>query len=146
MRIDCLNGYFKITEAYAGDAARFSRLFSVKLVRVEDFITFEGLKDCPEYSVKGSSFLGATATATYAGKPWEVFKANGFVYNFQTGLIIPAAQVVTRVALYQSLNYYFTQGLLLPGSILFEGQKVSSYLCRFSFGDNSFKYSEVSFD
>lgn len=147
MKIDCLHGYFKFYESRSGDVSRFMSLFSgLSIFKFEDHFTFEALLDAPEYSIVGNQYLGATATKTFAGKPWEIFKANGLVYDFNKGSVQPILSTTQVVKIYESGNTFISQGLILPGSFTDEGSRVTDYSAWFSFDTLKFKYSELTLD
>lgn len=145
MQIKCAHGFFIFKEDRAGEVADFMGLWSLDLVPYEDNFTFKELEDAPEYSIKGGAYLGAICTKTFAGKPWEVFEANGFIFDFGSGLIKQKSEITIPVELQVSGIYYVSNGLILPGSML-SGQKIISYTAHYSFDKSRFRYSEVTFD
>jgi hypothetical protein len=147
MKIKCLHGYFIFEEDSLGDVSKFMSLFTdLEIVAQDDYFVFSDLYDFPKYSLVGKDLLGQTATATIEGKPWEILEANGLVYNFNTGLLRPIATVTKQIVIFQTSNYYLTQGLIMPGSRLRNGTLIASYFCNYSFNTGRFRYSEVSFE
>lgn len=147
MRIDCLHGYFKFYESRSGDISRFMSIFSgLSIFNNEDHYTFEALLEAPEYSILGNEYLGATATKTYSGKPWEIFRENGLAYDFNKGIVQPIASITQVVKIYESGNTFISQGLILPGSFTDEGGRVTDYSAWFLFDSLKFKYSELTID
>lgn len=145
MKIKCLHGYFIFEEERIGEVSRFISRFGIPIVQKDDQFTFEALENAPDYSIKGAPFMGTVATKTFEGRPWEVFEANGFVFNFNTGLISPIAQITQSMKLSVAGNYFVGDGLILPGSVLSSGSKIKSYFGWFSFDTMAFRYSGVEY-
>lgn len=146
MRVKCLHGYFLFEDDITGDTSDFVSLFNLPLARAGDHLTFKDLVDAPEYSIENSPYLSATATKTFAGKPWEIMRANELVYNFDKGLVVPIGSITDVVEIYSAGNYFFSPGLILPGSLTDEGSRVIDYVARFSPETMRWKYSEVHVD
>lgn len=144
MKIKCLHGYFVFEESRAGEASDFSSLFGLELVRKADYFTFADLEDAPEYTIKGGQLLNTIATKTFEGPPGEVFRKNGVVYNYDTGLLVPISSVTTMVQVYNAGNFYVSPGLIFPGSLTDGGLRVTDYAAWFSTDTLKFKYSEVT--
>lgn len=143
MRIDCRHGFFILTETKSGELARFQSLFGLMLKPYGDAYTFERLANTPKISIKGRPFMDTTATATFCGEPWQIFEKNGFVFDFTRNLVVPitSIQLTTRIDL--GVYYYVSSGLLLPGSIVGDGDRVRDYSAWFHFDNQRFRYSEV---
>lgn len=120
-------------------------LWNIELAPYEEKYTFLELENPPDHSIIGAPYLGATALKTFSGKPWEIFEANDFIFDFGTGKVSPKTSVSTVVNLDKSGSYYLSNGLILPGSI-YKGEKIMSYSCFYNFDKRRFRYSEVSFD
>lgn len=146
MEVKCVSGYFIFTEHEEGEVSRFSSLFDLDISLFEDKYVFDTLADAPEYSIIGGTYLGAPAVKTFEGKPWEVMKANGLVYDFLNDVVVPFATIIQRVSLDLTDYYYLSTGLMLPGSVTDDGTRVTDYSAWYSFEDATFKYSEVSFE
>lgn len=119
-------------------------LFDVELVRKENYFTFADLEDAPDYSLAGAEFFNTVAVENFAGTPWDVLRANGMVYNFQTGLVVPLTAVTAKASLYASGNLFQSPGLILPGSLTDDGTRVTDYAAWFSTDSMKFRYSEVT--
>lgn len=145
MTIDCLHGYFKFNETKMGELSDFVSLFELDLVSVDDYFTFKFLENAPDYSIKGGTYLGALATKTFEGQPWEIMRENNLVYDFLSGLVVPISTITDRLSIYKAANYYFSDGLLLPGSVRDDGLRVKDYSAGYVFGSGKFKYSEVKY-
>lgn len=144
LRIDCVHGYFKLTEEKAGQAGRFLSYFQgLELEWVDDYFTFSQLKDAPDYSLQGGTFLGAATPETFEGPPWEVMRANRLVYDFDRGLVVSLDSVSSFVTITQSGAIYLVRGLILPGSITEDGSRVTDYSARYSFESGKFQYSRI---
>lgn len=107
--------------------------------------SFEQLADAPDYSIAGSTFLDAPFTTTFAGEPWEVFEANGLIYDFVLQQMRPIESVTQSVSILASGNELFANGLILPGALTPEGQKVKSYSGWYSRSTLRWTYSEVDY-
>src|SRR4051812_4712842 len=94
MRVLCRHGHFAFYPRKASDINQFSQSFGVTLKREEDYYTFPRLQGAPKYSLLGKLYVNLPALATYEGMPWEVMKANDFVYNVQLGLLVPKLAVI----------------------------------------------------
>jgi hypothetical protein len=145
LKIKCLHGFFIFEESRAGEISDFIQLVQFDLVPWENHFTFADLVAAPEYSLVGKSYLGTPAVATYAGRPWEVMEANGFVYNFNSGLLVPIDSITSLVTISQAGNHFVSPGLIMPGSITDDGSRVKDYAAWFSVENFRFKYSEVTF-
>lgn len=117
--------------------------YGFTLVGKDDYFTFPLLEDAPDYSIKGAQILGNTATQTFEGKPWEVMESNGLVFDLITGLVKPLTSITTQVKISQAGFYFYTDGLLNPGSLRLDGKRVHSYRARLMKGTWGFRYSEV---
>ena len=120
-------------------------LTGLELVPYGRAYTFADLEDAPDYSLATKALLGVPATATFEGEPWEVFEANGFVYDFSKGLVMPIASVVANVQVQQAGNRFISPGLILPGSLTAEGDRVKDYSAWFSRDTLRWLYSEVTY-
>ena len=145
MRIDCLNGYFFFREDKIGEVAQFMAHYSLSLVAVDDYYTFEALEAAPDHSIKGASYLGNLATVNYEGKPWEVMGQNGYVFDLISGTVKAIASIVNIVSISQAGFYFVSPGLINPGAVTSDGRKVKSYRAKLSMATWSYRYSEVSY-
>lgn len=146
MRVDCLHGYYKFTEVSAGEIATFANLFGLDIARSGDHFTFSDLADAPNYSIAGGFFLGCPTLSTFAGDPWDVMRANGLVYDFTKGLVVPKL-LVTAIAQISQAGYFFiSTGMLLAGSVTDDGSRVTDYAAFFVPERANFKYSEIGYE
>jgi hypothetical protein len=147
VKITCDHGYFFFEESRAGEVSDFASLFSgLSIVPKDHRYTFEDLEDAPGYSIAGNLYLGAPALKTFAGDPWEIFRENSLIYNFNLGIVQPISSVLTRIELVRAQNYFLSPGLILPGSLNPEGERVKSYVAYYLFDSARFKYSWVSYE
>lgn len=145
VQINCLHGYFIFQEQKAGEASRFMRTFSgVSLVSTGRYFTFETLADAESYSIAGNPYLGAVATKTFEGPPWEILRANGLVYDFTVDQVVPIFSIVRRASIDEAGKYFVSNGLILPGTISDDGTRVTDYAAWYLSDNGQFKYSEVS--
>lgn len=145
MRVRCLHGYFIFDEMRQGQISDFMNLTGLSLVSKDNYYTFEGLEDAPEYSLLGKNYLNLPAVALYEGKPWEVFEANEFVFDFTTGLLVPIVSITRLIEIKQAGNLFVTNGLIQPGSLTKEGKRVKDYAAWFSRDRLTWHYSEVTY-
>ncbi len=146
MEIKCLHGYFIFTEHEAGECSKLASLFDLDLALEGDNFTFDSLTGAPGYSILGGTYLGAPAIKTFEGKPWEIMKENKLVYDFINDIVVPEVTIIQRAKLDLIDYFYLSDGLILPGSILNDGTRVTTYSAWYSFDESSFKYSEVNFE
>lgn len=87
MKIICEFGFYKFYPASINELVIFASVFGKNLVKMEDFYTFASLASLPDYSIEGQKFGGVTASVSFEGKPWEVFKQNALNYNLDADTI-----------------------------------------------------------
>ncbi len=146
MKIKCLHGYYFFEEINPGDISRFINITGLTLVPHSDYYTFSFLDDAPRYSILGGVYLGAPATKTFEGEPWQVMRENELVYDFIIDAVVPIISVARAVQLKESNRYFVSNGLILPGSVTDDGNRVKDYAAFYLFESQKFKYSEVSFE
>ncbi len=144
MRVNCLHGYFIFKETYAGEVSEFMALTKMDLSLVDDYFTFSDLVDAKNYSVAGNPYLSGTATKTCEGRPWQVMRKNGLVYDFKASAVVPIIGVTQFIELQGTENYFLSGGLILPGSVMNDGSRVTDYSAWFNFDLMKFKYSDVT--
>ncbi len=144
MRIKCLHGYFIIEEIGQGQISDFMSQYDLELVPKDNYFTFPSLLEAPKYSLAGGTYLGAAATETFEGEPWEVMRENDLVYDFINDEVVSILTILKTVTLQSTGRFYLTNGLILPGSLTDDGLRVTDYAAWYSKGDQMFKYSEVT--
>jgi hypothetical protein len=144
LKIKCLHGYFIFEEEAPGEISDFMNRFGFDIEGDGDIYTFGGLVGAPDFSLPGLDYLGYTMTEKFEGKPWEIFEANGVVFNFLTGEIVPIETITKSVRLSYKGDVILANGMILPGSITDEGTKVTDYLAYYSDSRLDFKYTEIS--
>lgn len=145
MKVRCLHGFFIFEEIKAGEVSDFIGYSGLKVSPSGPFFTFDLLKDAPRYSIAGAPYLGVPAVETFEGEPWEVFEANGFIYDFTLGLLKPIESITTIAPLKNVGRRFISNGLILPGSLTDEGNRVKDYAAHYSQDTLRWLYSEVSF-
>ena len=128
-----------------GEISDFSALYGFDLVPQSYYYTFASLRDAPKYSLLGGTYLGAPATKTFEGEPWEVMEANGLVYDFVQDELVPIALVTDIINLQFTTTAILTTGMILPGSLTDDGSRVKDYSAFYLFSKIKFKYSEVEY-
>lgn len=146
MRVTCLNGYFMFREDQPGEVARFNSTYSQDLERKDDYYTFALLATAPDYSIALAPYLNLIATETYEGHPHEVFRENGFVYDSGIGFIRLAASISTLFEPVQLYDKIIANGLIQPGSVTKNWQKVTGYQGFIDTNQYKFYYSEIFYD
>ncbi len=125
MRILVRHGYFQFYPQKRTDLLRFRRLFSIAptsmLFAKDDYFTFIGLVNLPIWSQVGLPFGGTPAILNFAGDhPFEVMRANRFVYSMLTGLVVPKATFApVSVNLTQAKDCIFSPKMLLQPGMIF---------------------------
>jgi hypothetical protein len=145
LKITCRHGFFIFEESRGGELGEFTSLYGLELAARGRYFTFADLVDAPDFSIKGLTYLNLPGKKTFAGEPWEIFEANEWIYNYDTGKLAPIASITNVVTLYQTGTYFFSEGLILPGSVTADGSRVKDYAAWFSSDSQKFKYSEVNF-
>lgn len=143
MRIRCLHGYFIFQDLRLGQISDFVSRFGLDLVSVGDYYTFSDIATAPKYSLKGKTILGQVATSNFEGHPWEVFEKNGLAYDFDKGLVLPIINQTQITTIQQAGNRFTSPGLILPGSVTADGDRVRDYSAWYSRDTLRFLYSEV---
>lgn len=137
MRLICRHGHYAFYPQDAGDLFEFQEAYKIKLVRVNDYYTFQALSALPDYvlatTVYGNAL--APAIATIEGKPWDIMKANNLVYNLATGLLVLKTSIISNVKL-PFLGKYFIpeyRSLILQSGSRVVGQsQILSYDSEFA--------------
>lgn len=140
-----MHGFFIFSETTVGQISDFMSLTQIELVPFGKAFTFKALEAAPSFSLAGGDLLGTPATKTFEGEPWEVFEANGVVYDFTKGLMVPITSVVNTVKIELAGNRYLSAGLILPGSLTDEGDRVRDYSAWYLPSRGRWLYSEVGY-
>lgn len=147
MRVICRHGHFAFYPRKASDIGAFANRYSLEIERVEDFFTFSFLAQAGEYSIEGKNYLNLPAVATYAGKPWEIMKANGFVYDLSTNLLVPKISVTTLIDPARTGLYFTAQTpIIQSGSRNIAGNQILSYDAEFDMTAFILRVREYSYD
>lgn len=109
MKLICENGFYKFFPSFVGEVKLWENKNGIKLFKMRDFWTFQDLARFPNYSFKGHSIAGNTATINFEGLPEEVLAKNKLTYNIKQGTITPRALVAV-----QRLNYATGAYLTFP--------------------------------
>lgn len=145
MKVNCRHGFFIFEESSPGQVSNFMNLYGLDLTAWgPSNFTFSDLAAAPDYSLVTKELIDRPAIVTFSGEPWQVFEANGFVYDFNLGNMVPISSVVNQVRLQEAGNYYVSNGLILPGSLTVDGDRIKSY-AGFESTPNRWLYSEVTF-
>lgn len=145
MKLRVRHGYFIFEETAPGQVSDFMRRVNVELVSRDNHYTFKKLSTAPLYSLSGKSLLGFTALKTFEGSPWEVFEANGVVYDFIKDELVPIQSVTQVTEIREARTVFVSPGLILPGSLTVEGSRIKDYSAWFSRDRATWHYGEVGF-
>lgn len=149
MKVRCLHGYFIFEETNQSQISDFMRYSGLEIVPRGAYFTFKDLEDAPDYSLVGKNIeIGSTplpAIKTFSGEPWDVLEANEMVYNFATKLLQPISTIVQLTSIGDAGNRFTANGLILPGSLTAEGNRVKNYAAWFSRTSQRFLYTEVTY-
>lgn len=145
MLINCIHGYYMMTEEAVGQASDFSKLYGLDLVKKGDYFTFDFLKDAPDHSLIDREFLGFKATTTHEGKPYEVFEANQVFYDFNQGKMRSLKEITEVVDIRLAGNRLMSKGLVLAGSKDQDGRRITGFSAWFYRDRATWLYSEVTY-
>lgn len=145
MKLKVIHGYFMFTETTVGQVSDFMSLTGLKLAPRDGYYTFETLLNAPLYSLKGKKIITYPAIKTFEGEPYEVFEANGVIYDFNADEIKPILSIKQNTVIKTAGNYFVSNGLILPGSVTADGSRVRDYSAWFSRKTLAWNYSEVSY-
>jgi hypothetical protein len=147
MRLLCRHGHYAFYPEEAYEIQVFNSFYGSSLVRDGDFYTFSGQVGAPNYSLIGKTYKNIPAVARYEGNPWDVMKANGFVFNLVTGLFVPAASIVSVVSLAMTGQFFLTKNTLIQaGAFDARGLKILSYDAEFWIEQNQLRVIEYSYE
>lgn len=143
MKINCIHGYYIFEETESEQVSDFSDRFGFDISRSEDHFTFFELVDAPDFSIEGGTYLGCPVTKTFEGRPWEVMRANEIVYDFILKKVVPIQSIVRSVKIQVSGGFYYSNGIILAGSVREDGSRVTDYAAFYEPTRAGFEYSEV---
>lgn len=143
MKIFNRHGFITFEETRLGEIAQFSHTFGFDIVPFEGSFTLSPLTQVPKYFIKGGLFFGNTLIKTIEGHQSEIMRENKITYDFSTGLFKNINSVSNVVKLNQGLDYFFANGLILPGSLTDKGKRITDYAAWYLFGENNFKYTSI---
>lgn len=147
MRILVRHGHFAFYPSNLSDIANFCRIFDVALERVDDYYTFPLLKSLKDWSLPLYPYGNLPAIVKYEGKPWEVMKANNFVYSLSLKILVPKVSILGVFSPTQSGPYYTTnQAIVQPGIIATTGQRFMSYDGIFDFNTQKLRVREFQYE
>lgn len=127
MRVECEHGYFRFYPRFTSERFEFETIFRLPLTWVGSWYTFPLLSTAPEYSIQGGEYLGASATKTYEGKPWEIMRQNNLVYDIANAEVVPIQSISGNVELVTVGGAYLASRSLMQPGTLVSRQKVLSY-------------------
>ena len=146
MIIECLNGYYKFFPRSSNELSKFSNLFSISITRVDDYYTFEYLKDALNYSIEGKNYLNLTASKTCEGEIKDVFRLNNFVFDYVSNSLVLKSQIEDALMLKQGTFHFVSDKLYRAGSLYPSGEKLTGFGCMFNFENRMFNYYWFSYE
>lgn len=147
MRVICEHGYYKFYPRNEIEVSKLCQFYGVELFRKDDYYTFEALLDLPSFSLKGHDFGNLIALENFEGAPWEVMRANGFVYSLSAKALVLASSIT--LAFESVLSEFFSivdTPLIQSGAVTSLGSRVLSFDAEFSFSDLSLKVLGVEYE
>lgn len=146
MKVRCSHGFFFFEEESVGEISRFCSNFGFEIVSKDFYYTFAGLLLALDYSFENQSYLGVTALYTFEGTPWEVMRRNRLIFDFTTGTVKSIDTITTPLRLSAAANYFYADGLIMPGSLDPRGRRVTDFTGEFQDDGMKFRYTEVQYD
>ena len=146
MRLSCEKGFYKFFPFFVGEIKLWQAKNESKLIKVKDYWTFESLANLPNYSFKGHSLAGLTATANYAGRPEDVLSKNNLTYNVKLGKITSRDDVKLQRLTYAN-GAYMTFASLPQAYALDEGlQQVTGFDLFIDVRLNTYKLERFNYE
>lgn len=148
MKVRCRHGYFFFNETRVGELSDFISMYGLGIEPIDQYYTFSQLLLAPDYSFANLKYIDDAAIAewTFEGTPWDVMRKNKLVYDFNTGKVRPILSITARLSVNDSGDYFYSDGLILPGSINKSGQRVTDYSGFFPADGSKFRYTEIQYD
>lgn len=147
MRVLVRHGHFAFYPGDAEDLARFCRTLNIILTAVDDYYTFPTLALAERFSIAARPYVNLPALTTCERRaPWDVMRANGFVYHMATGLLVPALAIIGVVDMPESNYYYMQSSILQPGMRLFTGQQVLGYDAEYHVDTCQLRILELTYE
>ena len=143
MRIFCENGYYKFFPETPLDLKIFQAKNKVSLEPFDGAYSFSAMEFYPRFSILGQFYGTIPATATYAGRYADIFKANGFVYSLTLGQVVPKALVALQTVPYTDGAAFLSAGSLpQAGALNKKGSPITGFSARCEVEYNWFKIDE----
>jgi hypothetical protein len=129
MKVNVEFGYFRFFPTSPEELVRFQKLTDIKLVRVQDFFTFEPLSEIVNYSIIGKPLgLGLAIKTGEWENPGELMRANQTVYSLPAENVVPLLSITTYLDLIEGQEFLtYQQMLAQPGGLLGTGLRLVSY-------------------
>lgn len=128
MRILCRHGHYAFYPDYASELAEFCQHFEITLEREDDFYTFPQLIGLADYSLKTLVYKDLPATKTFEGKPWEVMRENGFVFNLSLNKLFPRQSITSILTPVQTGGFISVDvPIVQAGSLVPTGNRIVDY-------------------
>lgn len=127
MRVLCLHGYFIFEPSRVSDISKLNSIYRAGLVKRQGRgFTFARLSGIEDYSLEGKTYIDTVADFTFEGKPWEVMRKNGIVFDFTEDASFPVEMIDDTLNPRLGRFTYSANGLIVPGT-LSESGRILSY-------------------
>lgn len=129
MKVNCEFGYFRFYPRSAEELQRLMKMYSIELVRKENYFTFPALAELPDYTVIGRPFGLGLATKTFESKnPGVLLRENQYVYSLPAKNIVPLISIATTLQIVNGGDYAVLPKVLgQPGAFTPGGLRLVSY-------------------
>lgn len=119
MKVICRHGHFAFYPTDKDELVRLQRLLKTVLFSVDDYYTFPTLAALNNWSLAGLPFGNLPALTTFCGRdPWDVMKANGFVFSLATMTLVPVASIMMKAPIHYTLDCAVsTRVIFQPGGL-----------------------------
>lgn len=104
MKIFCDHGFYSFIPEDMDDQAYFEAATGYKLARFNNRLTFAPLAALADISIKGQPYGGVAANVNYCGEPWDIMRANGFVFDLAAQKLTDLAGITKKAELYPQVN------------------------------------------
>lgn len=146
MRIVCKNGFYKFYPASVKELYFLAEYLNATLIKDGDYYTFAHLAALRDYTFTGWNYGGALTTNSFAGDKEDIFKANGFVYNYSKNTVELYFPYVGMIDVDKGA---FISAKVMPQAYFLDPdtmQRITGFLGYFDFDYNMFMIEELYYD
>ena len=147
MKIVCEHGFYKFYPSSRSEVYDWNTLFpDNKIFHERDYYTFEALLEAPDYSIAGLPFMGIVALATVEGRIEDIFRENGFCYDFLIdGVSLILSKAIPALGITFSRDCGVASFLLQAGAVV-KLRPTTGFVCFWNFDNRQFYHSEFFYD